>query len=407
MKKSLAAAAATGTMLLTAPAAGAMTYTLEPTDFDGVLGIVVNVTQQQLGGTLCPCTKIPYPADGLSITQGVAALASAPLKAGDIVLGFSLGSVVASAYLNSHTPPPGVTFILLGDTSNPNGRLAAIGLLALFGGGIPPNTPDPVTIISRQYDGWADWPDNIFAPGYLLAVMNAVEGGNTIHNDYTEASLLNNPANVTWTQGNITYELVPTQHLPINQGWRNIGLGFVADALDAIERSTIDAAYTTRPNPTAAQLAASTSEQAKIPSPVQIPGPPEPVATLNPPSTGSVLTSSTNRTPTPAPAEVATKVVTQPVSHPAPTSESRPRGATSLEAGSEVQSPRRGTIADLTKPLTTKPAEAASDPASKPSLQQRDSRDLGASGQRRQSEVGGQAHDDRNDGVGESGRHRK
>jgi hypothetical protein len=130
-------------------------------------------------------------------------------------------------------------------------------------------------------------------PGYLLAVMNAVEGGNTIHNDYTEASLLNNPANVTWTQGNITYELVPTLNLPINQGWRNIGLGFVADALDAMQRPMIDAAYTNRPNPTAAQLAASTSEQAKIPSPVQIPGPPEPVAMLNPPRTESVLASST------------------------------------------------------------------------------------------------------------------
>ena len=227
MKRSLlAAAAATASVLLTAPAAGAMTYTLEATDFDGVLGIVINVTQQQLGGTLCPCTKIPYPADIVSNAQGVAALASTPLKAGDIVLGFSLGSVVASAYLNSHTPPPGVKFILLGDTSNPNGLLAATGLLPLFGGGIPPSTPDPVTIISRQYDGFSDFPTNVFAPGYLLAVLNAINGANTIHNDYTEASLLNNPANVTWTQGNITYELVPTQNLPINQGWRNLGLGF-------------------------------------------------------------------------------------------------------------------------------------------------------------------------------------
>lgn len=119
-------------------------------------------------------------------------------------------------------------------------------------------------------------------------------GDCVIHDDYTEASLLNNPANVTWTQGNITYELVPTQNLPINQGWRNIGLGFVADALDAMERPLIDAAYTNRPNPTAAQLAASTSEQAKIPSPIQLPGPPEPVATLNPALTPTISTPSPN-----------------------------------------------------------------------------------------------------------------
>ena len=394
MKKSLlVAAAATASVLLTAPAAGAMTYTLEPSDFDGVLGIVMNVTQQQLGGTLCPCTKIPYPADIVSNAQGVAALASAPLKAGDIVLGFSLGSVVTSAYLNSHTPPPGVKFILLGDTSNPNGLLAATGLLPLFGGGIPPSppaprpgshpAPDPVTIISRQYDGFADFPTNIFAPGYLLAVLNAIDGASTIHNDYTEASLLNNPANVTWTQGNITYELVPTQNLPINQGWRNIGLGFLADALDAMQRPMIDVAYTNRPNPTAAQLAASTSEQAKIPSPVQIPGPPEPVVTLNPPPTASVLASSTNRTPTPAPAKATTNLVTSAstvgdltpaLRHggvssvgdltPAP----RHGGVSSVEPGSEVESPRGGSDAEVTKPLTTKPAEAAVSAPSKPSL---------------------------------------
>jgi hypothetical protein len=58
---------------------------------------VANVTQQQLGGTLCPCTKIPYPADFLSNAQGVVASASAPLRAGDTVLGYSLGSAVASA----------------------------------------------------------------------------------------------------------------------------------------------------------------------------------------------------------------------------------------------------------------------------------------------------------------------
>jgi hypothetical protein len=295
MKMSLlAAAAATGSVLLTAPAAGAMTYTLEPGDFDGVIpGINLNLTQQQLGGTLCPCTKIPYPANYVSNQQGVTAITETPLMPGDTVLGFSLGSVVISTYLANNTPPPGVNFILLGNTSNPNGLFAATGLLPLFGG-IPANTPDPVTSISRQYDGWADFPNNMMAPGYLLAVMNAIEGEFTAHIDYTEASLLNNPANVTWTQGNITYELVPTQNLPIDQGWRNIGLGFVADALDPMLRPMIDAAYTNRPNPTAAQLAASASVQAKLPPPSQFPGPPEPVATLDPPLTPTMSTPSPN-----------------------------------------------------------------------------------------------------------------
>jgi PE-PPE domain len=285
-----------------------------------------------------------------------------------------------------------VKFLLLGDTSNPNGLLAATGLLPLFGGGIPPNpraprppsypTPDPVTIISRQYDGWADFPTNIFAPGYLLAVLNAIDGMMTIHNDYTEAALLDNPANVTWTQGNITYELVPTQHLPLNQGWSNLGLGFVADWLDTMQRPWIESAYL-RPHPSAAQLAASASEQAKVPSPVQIPGPPEPVATLNPPPTASVLASSTNRTPTPAPARATTNLVTSALTvgdlTPAPrhggvssvgdlTPAPRHGGVSSVEPGSEVASPRGGSDAEVTKPLTTKPAEAAVSAPSEPSL---------------------------------------
>ena len=295
MKKSLlAAAAATGSVLLTAPGAGAMTYTLEPGDFDGVIpGININLTQQQLGGTLCPCTKIPYPAAYVSNQQGVTAITQTPLMPGDTVLGYSLGSVVISTSLANNTPPPGVKFILLGNTSSFNGLFAAIGLLPLLGG-IPADTPNPVTSISRQYDGWADLPNNMMAPGYLLAMMNAMKGELTVHIDYTEASLLNNPANVTWTEGNITYQLVPTQNLPIDQGWRDIGLGFVADTLDAMLRPMIDAAYTNRPNPTAAQLAASASVQAKFPPPAQIPGPPEPVATLNPPLTPTMSTPSPN-----------------------------------------------------------------------------------------------------------------
>jgi hypothetical protein len=51
----------------------------------------------------------------------------------------------------------------------------------------------------HRADGWADVPNNKFAPGYLLALMNAQEGARAIHLDYTEASLLNNPANLTWT----------------------------------------------------------------------------------------------------------------------------------------------------------------------------------------------------------------
>jgi hypothetical protein len=129
-----------------ADAAG-VTYTVEPFDLDGVGGITFSVTQNQLGGTLCPCVKVPYPADGLHNDAGVAALADAPLHSGDTVLGFSLGSQVISLYLAQHTPPPGVRFVLLGDTFARNDQLVAAGQ------GIPADIANKVVLVARQYDG--------------------------------------------------------------------------------------------------------------------------------------------------------------------------------------------------------------------------------------------------------------
>ena len=220
--------------------ADSVTYTVEPFDFDGVMGITFSVTQKQLGGTLCPCVKVPYPADGLHNDAGVAALADAPLRSGDTVLGFSLGSQVISAYLAQHTPPPGVRFVLLGDTFAQNDKFVAAGQ------GIPADIANKVILVARQYDGWSDYPTNTASPNYELAMQNARAGAATIH-DYVDARL-DDPANVVTTRGNITSVLIPTQHLPLNNG------------VDAEQRPLIDSAYD-RPGPTPEQLAASTGQQ--------------------------------------------------------------------------------------------------------------------------------------------------
>jgi hypothetical protein len=233
--------------------AGGVTYTVEPFDYDGVGGMTVSLTKSQLGGTLCPCVKVPYPADGLHNAQGVTALANTPLHAGDTVLGFSLGSQVVSLYLAQYTPPPGVRFVLLGDTFTHNDQIDAIGQ------GVPANIANQVILVARQYDGWSDYPTNLFSPNYKLAVQNAQSGGASIH-DYVNARL-DNPANVVTTRGNITGILIPTQHLPLND-WRRLwGQGAQADQLDAQQRPLIDSAYNERPGPTPQQLAASTAEQ--------------------------------------------------------------------------------------------------------------------------------------------------
>ena len=232
--------------------ADAVTYTVEPFDLDGVAGITFSVTQNQLGGALCPCVKVPYPADGLHNDVGVAALANAPLQSGDTVLGFSLGSQVISAYLAQHTPPPGVRFVLLGDTFARNDDLVAIGQ------GVPADIANEVLLVARQYDGWSDFPTNKASPNYGLALQNAQAGAVTIH-DYVNVRL-DDPANVVTTRGNITSILIPTQHLPLNNRRKNMPIAEADDRLDAEQRPLIDSAYD-RPGPTPDQLAASTGQQ--------------------------------------------------------------------------------------------------------------------------------------------------
>jgi PE-PPE domain len=235
--------------------ASGVTYTVEPFDFDGVAGMSMSVTESQLGGALCPCVKIPYPSDGLHNDAGSAAIANTPLHSGDTVLGFSLGTQVISLYLAQHTPPPGVRFVLLGDTFARNDKLVATHQ------GVPADIANQVTLVVREYDGWSDSPTNQASPNYGLAMRNAQLGATSIHN-YVDARI-DDPANVVTTRGNITSVLIPTQHLPLNTPRRQPRPAD-ADQLDAQQRPLIDSAYD-RPVPTPEQLAASTDEQVKNP----------------------------------------------------------------------------------------------------------------------------------------------
>jgi PE-PPE domain len=230
-----------------------VTYTIEPFDYDSVGHMTMSVTQKQLGGSLCPCVKVPYPADGLHNDAGVAALANTAFHPGDTILGFSLGSQVISLYLAQNTPPPGVRFVLLGDTFARNDQLVSMGQ------GIPASIAAQVLLVARQYDGWSDSPTVTNSPNFKLATQNAQMGAATIH-DYVKAHL-DDPANVVTTRGNITAILIPTQHLPLNRMKRLLGSNSAADELDVQQRPLVDSAYD-RPSPTAEQLAASTGEQA-------------------------------------------------------------------------------------------------------------------------------------------------
>ena len=234
----------------TSNADSSKTYTVEPFDYDGVFGIVMNVTQLQFGSRFCPCIKIPYPADGLHEQEGSDNIAKVPFKSGDTLMGFSLGVQTISLFLSQHTLPAGVRVLLAGDTYAENLRYGA--------NGIPLNIANQVTMVVNEYDGWSDSPDLISDPNYFTAEMNAIAGSQKLH--YYANADINNPANVVTQHGNIKTILIPTQKVPLG-----------------VSRS-IDSAYS-RAKPTTAQSAAATIEQVPEPNPAW-PNKPEPAASL-------------------------------------------------------------------------------------------------------------------------------
>lgn len=246
--------------MLTAPPAHAdepTTYTVEPFDFDGVFGITMSVTQLQFGGRYCPCVKIPYPADGWHNQQGADTIAKVPFKAGDTLMGFSLGVQVISLFLAQHTLPPGVKVLLAGDTFARNQELVSKGQ------GIPWDIANPVTMVVNEYDGWSDAPTRRGSPNFGLSNMNAVAGTQRLH--YYANAVVDDPANTVTRRGNITAVLIPTVNLPNNAWMRGWADGW-ADSLDAQQRTAIDEAYD-RPGSTPAQRSAPSVAAQQVPQP--------------------------------------------------------------------------------------------------------------------------------------------
>ena len=209
--RKLALAAALAIAL--APTAHADTDTLEPLDYDGVVSFWnPTITMDVLNGSHCPCYKIRYPAtdmpwDNDAATKAIQhAVDTGQLHAGMTLMGFSLGVQNISQYMAHNQLPSGVDVLLLGDTEARN------KILVSQGNGIPIDTPTKVTAVVNEYDGWSDSPDVTSAPGYAAALENAAFGTQKLHN-YTHADL-NNPANSTYTKGNITYITIPTLNMP-------------------------------------------------------------------------------------------------------------------------------------------------------------------------------------------------
>ncbi len=172
-----------------------------------------------------------------SVAQGAADLNAAIMaqyQAGhnSVVLGLSQGSTVASMemrYLETLPPSvrPGVdqlSFVLLGDPSNPNGGLLArlpgvfLEPLGLTFSGATPDNVYPTTIYTIQYDGFADFPRY---PLDIPADLNAIMGIYYAHGNYQELT----PAQVATgvlqpvspADTDTSYVLIPNQNLPLLQ----------------------------------------------------------------------------------------------------------------------------------------------------------------------------------------------
>jgi len=224
----------------------------------GLVGLqnIAYFTPQQLRGDLCKkpntCQPVDYPAlpgndyDDVAAVKVESALAALPADEPVILFGHSQGGEVIYSNLlrwkedpNTAPDPSRVTWVSIG---NPENALGGVTTKFPF-----PTKPAPVDTeyagieVIRQYDGWADAPDN---PFNLLAVLNAVIGSQSYHLDYFNVNL-NDPNNVTYTPdqpdgtpGNVTYVYVPSKVIPLVKD-----TGFLAPILDQWLRPIIEAGY--------------------------------------------------------------------------------------------------------------------------------------------------------------------
>lgn len=156
-----------------------------------------------------------------------------------IVFAYSQGARVAGRWLTQNAGTEGVpttqdlSFVLMGNPSRKYGGSDRDWETTF------PETDYRVIDVSQQYDMASDFPDN---PFNLLALLNANAGFFFTHQDYESVDIYDE-ANYVWVEGNTTYVFVPTENLPLLKPLRWVGLGFLADALNAPLKEIVEQAY--------------------------------------------------------------------------------------------------------------------------------------------------------------------
>jgi hypothetical protein len=265
-KKFGIAAVSVAAVCVSAPVGNAATVlTLE----GGLVGIqhLLHFTPTQLGGELCQapnhCQPVDYlaaPGDQfneLGADDVQEAVDGLPSDEQIILFGHSQGGQVIYVDLRrwaedpENAPDPSrLTWVSIGNPANRyGGRRPAMN--DGFSNWLPEDTAYQGYEVIRQYDGWADWPDD---PSNFVAVANAIVGMFTIHTNYRHVDL-DDPNNLRYTPdqpdgspGNVTYIWAPADYLPLAKL-----TGPLAPIVDNILRPIVESAYdrpVTIPDPT-------------------------------------------------------------------------------------------------------------------------------------------------------------
>ncbi len=163
----------------------------------------------------------------------------------------TISSMVMPLLAAQGVPTNAVSFVLTGDPNAPNGglfeRLVGLRIPALgitFNGATPDNLY-PTTIWTQEYDGFADVPRY---PINLLSDINSLAGIYYVHPTYGDLSHAQVGTAIqlpTTGPTMTTYEMIPTQHLPLLQPLRSIpivGTPF-ADLLEPDLRVIVNLGY--------------------------------------------------------------------------------------------------------------------------------------------------------------------
>ena len=188
-----------------------------------------------------------------SVGQGVVNLNQAinaqPAGESIVVFGYSQSARIASiqkgnlAAAGSTLP---VSFVLIGNPNRPNGgilerfeglKVPVAGIT--FDGATPTDTNFKTVDVTRQYDGWSDFPNNPLNP---FATANAIAGIQYLHSDYQSVGL--GDALYQGSYGDTDYYMIPSRRLPLLMPLDQAGVPSpIVTMLDAPTRVLVEAGY--------------------------------------------------------------------------------------------------------------------------------------------------------------------